>query len=181
MLSSGWISDTTYTSLATRSVSSDLKHFNALPYSEKEVKSILKLFQKYGQKADGYFLSEASEENFKKQASNYNYIHIASHSFTNDKYPALSGIAFSQPNTTALPDGQKEDGILFAGESYNLNLSKANLVVLSSCQSGLGKLINGEGFLSLSRGFLFICSSNPLPFHPLSFSHLLRSNRTGPL
>jgi len=158
ILSNEWLADTTNTELATRSVSSDFSNFNALPYSEKEIKSILKLFKKSG-KAEGYLHKEASEKNFKQEAHNYKYVHIASHSFTNDKYPALSGIAFSQPDTTIRKEN-KEDGILYAGESYNLNLSNADLVVLSSCKSGLGKLVKGEGFLSLSRGFIYSGAPN---------------------
>jgi len=160
ILSSEWISDTTGVEKNTRSISNDFKHFNALPYSEKEVKTILKLFKKSGKKGDGYFHKEATEENFKQQAPNYQYIHIASHSFANDFYPALSGIAFSQPDTTGFNPDKHEDGTLYAGESYNLDLSGADLVVLSSCQSGLGRLVKGEGFLSLSRGFLYAGTSN---------------------
>ena len=157
ILSSDWISDTTNIDLTTRSISSDLKYFNALPHSEKEIKSILKLFKKKRANVEGFFHHKANEENFKNNIRDYKYVHIASHSFTNDKYPALSGIAFSQPDTTS---GNNEDGIFYASESYNLNLSNSELVVLSSCSSGLGKLIKGEGFLSLSRGFLYSGAPN---------------------
>jgi CHAT domain-containing protein/Tfp pilus assembly protein PilF len=159
ILSNEWMADTTQTDVATRSVSADFNHFNALPNSEKEIKSILKLFKKKDGKAEGYLHKVATEENFKNKVSDYKYVHIASHSFTNDKYPALSGIAFSQPDTT-LRNENDDDGILYAGESYNLNLSNADLVVLSSCKSGLGKLIKGEGFLSLSRGFIYSGAPN---------------------
>ena len=152
MLSNKWIIDSANVNQATRSISNDLQRFNTLPHSEKEIKAILRLFKKRGQPAKGYFHTKANEENFKQKAKNYNYVHIASHSFANDKYPALSGIAFSQP---APAIHAVEDGILYASESYDLDLSGAHLVVLSSCKSGLGKLIKGEGFLSLSRGFLF--------------------------
>jgi len=160
ILSSEWISDTTKTEIATRSISSDLKHFNSLPYSEEEIKSIVKLFGKKKKKAKGYFFREANEENFKQNVSNYNYVHIASHSFANDHYPSLSGIAFSQPDTAKMNKESDEDGILYAGETYNLNIPNADLVVLSSCKSGLGKLIKGEGLLSLSRGFLYSGTPN---------------------
>ncbi len=155
IFSNEWIADTTDIELATRSVSYDLKHLNALPDSEKEINAILELFKKNGKQGIGYLHKSATEGNFKQKIPNYKYIHIASHSFTNDKYPALSGIAFSQPDTLSFSEGKNEDGILYAGESYNLNLKSADLVVLSSCKSGLGKLAKGEGFLSLSRGFLY--------------------------
>ncbi len=157
IVSNEWITDTTNTDIASRAVSSDMKHLNSLPHSEEEINSIVKLFTKSKKKAVGYFHNEANEANFINKVEDYSYIHIATHSFVNDKYPKLSGIAFSQPDTTLK---ETEDGILYAGETYNLNLSKADLVVLSSCKSGLGKLIKGEGFLSLSRGFLYSGAPN---------------------
>ncbi len=160
IVSREWISDTTTTDIATRSVSTDLSRFNSLPYSEEEVNSITKLFSKKGKKAKGYFYREANEANFKQNVQNYKYVHIASHSFANDYYPVLSGIAFSQPDTSQTTSENGEDGILYAGETYNLNIPNADLVVLSSCQSGLGKLVKGEGFLSLSRGFLYSGTPN---------------------
>ncbi|NOQ26717.1 MAG: tetratricopeptide repeat protein [Bacteroidales bacterium] len=157
IVSKDWIPDTTNTELASRSVSNNFTHFNSLPYSENEVETIVKLFTDKRKKAKGFFFKEANEENFKQNIQNYRYIHVASHSFTNDLYPNLSGIAFSQPDTSTI---YKEDGILYAGETYNLNLPKADLITLSSCKSGLGKLIQGEGFLSLSRGFLYSGTPN---------------------
>lgn len=162
IVSNDWISDTTGMELATRSVSHDFTYFNPLAFSESEVKSIVKLFTKQKKKAKGFFHKEANEENFKQNIETYKYIHIASHSFTNDLYPNLSGIAFSQPDTNYTDKRIMEDGILYAGETYNLNLSNADLIVLSSCKSGLGKLIQGEGFLSLSRGFLYAGTPNIL-------------------
>lgn len=155
-----WISDSTSTEPSTRSVSSDFKSFNSLPYSEDEINSIVKLFAKKKKEAKGYFHTQANEENFKSNIKDYNFIHIASHSFTNDKYPGLSGIAFSQPDTTEIKNEKGNDGILYSGETYGLALSNADLIVLSSCKSGLGKLIKGEGFLSLSRGFLYSGAPN---------------------
>ena len=49
---------------------------------------------------------------------------------------------------------EKNEGILFAGETYNLMLN-ADMVVLSACESGMGTLMKGEGMMELSRGFLF--------------------------
>ncbi len=160
IVSREWMTDTTNIDVATRSVSTDYSHFNTLPHSEEEIKSIMKLFSKKDKKAIGYFHKEANEENFKLNVNKYSNIHIASHSFANDNYTSLSGIAFSQPDTSKIDSGKDEDGILYAGETYNLDIPKANLVVLSSCQSGLGKLIKGEGFLSLSRGFLYSGTPN---------------------
>ena len=53
------------------------------------------------------------------------------------------------PDTTS-----SEDGVLHLGEIYNLNLN-AELVVLSACETGLGKLAGGEGMIGLARGFKY--------------------------
>ena len=99
----------------------------------------------------------ASEENFKNNASNYKYIHLATHSFIYEDKPPLSGIAFIQPKDSALK--KADDGILYSGETYNLDLN-ADLVVLSSCESGIGKLVRGEGLMALTRGFLYSGAKN---------------------
>lgn len=139
------------------SLARDRENFDELPYSEYEVREIIESFKKNGKEATGYLQKQASEENFKKQARNARYVHVASHSFANEEKPGLSGIAFSQPaDSTAI-----EDGILYSGEIYNLDLN-AELVVLSSCKSGIGKLVKGEGMLAITRGFLFASTQNIL-------------------
>ncbi len=155
-----WITDTS--NVDSRIITSDLKHFNPLPHSEKEIKSIVKLFSEKKKKAVGFFYNEADEQNFKRSIKNYDFVHIASHSFTNDFRPDLSGIAFSQPDTLNIAERKTEDGILYVSETYGLDLSEVELIVLSSCKSGLGKLRKAEGFLSLSRGFLYSGVSNIL-------------------
>ena len=52
------------------------------------------------------------------------------------------------------PDGQSREGFLRAHELYNLDLH-ADLVVLSACQTGLGKEISGEGIVGLTRGLMY--------------------------
>ena len=71
--------------------------------------------------------------------------------------PELSGIAFHEYGN----DNAPEDGILYASEVYNLNLN-AELVVLSSCESGAGKVVKGEGVMALTRGFLYAGTPNIL-------------------
>jgi len=137
-----------------RSVIIDGKKFNELKYSEWEVKSIIELFSDKKPNL-AYFYSDATEESFKANIRNYHIIHTASHSFVNENHPQISGIVFAQPTDTTSPD----DGILYAGEIYNLDLS-ADLVVLSSCESGLGKLVRGEGMMALTRGFLYSGAAN---------------------
>ncbi|MBN1782436.1 tetratricopeptide repeat protein [bacterium] len=138
-----------------RSVVVDGKRFHELRHSENEVRTIVRLFEKKDREALGYFHRKATEENFKSTASRYRIIHIASHGLIREDHPELSGIIFSQPEEPAA----SEDGILFSGETYNLDLN-ADLVVLSSCESGMGKLVKGEGLMALTRGFLSSGASN---------------------
>lgn len=126
-----------------------------LPKSRKEVKNIVQLFRKNGYEAAGHFGIDAAEANFKQEVSGYSYIHVATHGLINEEKPQLSGLVFSQRDGS----NAKDDGILYSGETYNLKLN-ADLVVLSSCESGKGKLIEGEGMMALARGFFYSGARN---------------------
>lgn len=86
--------------------------------------------------------------------SQYSIIHISTHALLNDNHPELSGIVLSLVDE----QGGTQDGFLQLYEVYNLNLP-ADLVVLSACQTALGKEIKGEGLLSLTRGFMYAGAS----------------------
>jgi CHAT domain-containing protein/Tfp pilus assembly protein PilF len=142
------------------------QRYKELTYSRQEIEAVVRLFstkQNVNTATHSAFLySAATRDAFKSEIKDYSIIHIASHSFINEAYPQLSGIVFAppvrypdNPMTTDHPD----ESILFAGEIYNLELN-AELVVLSSCESGLGKLIKGEGMLALTRGFLYSGAAN---------------------
>lgn len=85
-----------------------------------------------------------------KGLEGYRYIHLATHGFCNLEYPELSGLVFSMVDAK----GQPQNGFLRLQDIYNLNLS-ADLVVLSACQTAVGKEIQGEGVVGLSRGFFY--------------------------
>ena len=138
-----------------RAISLDGIRIQELSHSEQEVSGIIEQFKRHGRAAIGYFHAEASEENFKKLSGSYQVVHIATHGILNDEHPKLAGLIFSPPQDSIYA----EDGVLYAGETYNLNL-KADLLVLSSCESGMGKLIKGEGIMALTRGFLYSGTSN---------------------
>ncbi|HKQ79522.1 MAG TPA: tetratricopeptide repeat protein [Blastocatellia bacterium] len=82
--------------------------------------------------------------------SQYRYIHFATHGLLDSERPGLSSLALSMVDE----QGKPQDGFLRAHEIYNLNLP-AELVVLSACQTGLGKEIKGEGLVGMTRGFMY--------------------------
>lgn len=84
------------------------------------------------------------------ELSNYKFIHFATHGFFNSLQPELSGLVLSLFDD----HGKEQSGYLTANHVYNLRLN-ADLVVLSACQTGLGKEIKGEGILGLTRGFMY--------------------------
>ena len=84
------------------------------------------------------------------ELSQYRILHFASHALLNSQHPELSGIVLSLVNR----QGQPQDGFMQAHEVYNLKLN-ADLVVLSACQTALGKEVEGEGLIGLTRGFMY--------------------------
>jgi len=97
---------------------------------------------------------EASEEQFKNnELDNYKIIHFATHSIIDERRPNRSSIVL------ALDKDPEEDGFLQMREVYNIKLN-ADLVTLSSCQTGLGELIRGEGIEGINRAFFYAGSSS---------------------
>lgn len=84
------------------------------------------------------------------EIGDYKYLHFATHAIFNNEHPELSGIVLSLVNKS----GGEQDGFLKAYEVYNIKLN-ADLVVLSSCRTALGKEVQGEGLLGLTRGFMY--------------------------
>jgi CHAT domain-containing protein/tetratricopeptide (TPR) repeat protein len=82
--------------------------------------------------------------------SQYRYVHFATHGLLDTERPGLSSLVLS----TVDPDGKPQDGFLRANDIYNMRLP-AELVVLSACQTGLGKEVKGEGLIGLTRGFMY--------------------------
>ncbi len=116
-----------------------------LPGIKKEVRLISRII-----KSKVFEEEEATEYNFRKNAEQYDILHLAMHAFINDSVPAFSSLAFTQVET----DDLQKEGLLNTLDIYNLKL-KAKLAVLSACNTGTGQLRKGEGIMSLARGFLY--------------------------
>jgi CHAT domain-containing protein/Tfp pilus assembly protein PilF len=112
---------------------------DALPDSEAEVQSIAKIFH-----VNAQIGSAASEYQFKKAALNKTVIHLSTHGELNLSQPLESNIR--------LAPGQGENGLLTAEEILQMKFN-ADLVVLSACQTGLGK-VSGDGIEGLIRSFM---------------------------
>ena len=113
--------------------------FSPLPSADLEAEKLAQLM-------GGDYSAGAKESEFKQGAKNYRILHLAMHGLLNDNNPMLSAMAFSA--------NKEEDGLLQAHEIAELDLG-AELVVLSACQTGEGKLQTGEGSLSLARAFRY--------------------------
>jgi CHAT domain-containing protein len=79
----------------------------------------------------------------------YDILHLATHSLIDTRHPALSGLVLSLVDA----EGRPQDGLLRLQDLYSLHLD-AELVVLSGCQTALGKEIRGEGLVGLMHGFM---------------------------
>ena len=118
----------------------------SLPDSETEVKAIGRVLR--GLSNNIFTGNRATEENFKLKATDYRILHLATHFVPNDNQPLYSKIVLTQN------DKSEEDGYLQTYEVFNMNLN-ADLVVLSACNTALGKPRKGEGLIGISRAFLF--------------------------
>ena len=125
-----------------------------LASSEQEMRNIFSMFAKSGIKAKACLWGCANKSTFASDSiSNYKYIHLATHGFVNSEKPELSGIQFSQSSS--------DDGMMYSGDVYNLSL-KCDLLALSACETGLGKIMRGEGIVGLTRAFLYSGAANLL-------------------
>jgi len=94
-----------------------------------------------------YLSEEADVASFQEHAGRYGTLHLAMHSFADEKLEGNSFLAFSKKEG-------KTNNLLYLKDLYNLTLN-AEMVVLSSCQSGIGTFKSGEGIVSLARGFSY--------------------------
>jgi len=141
-------------SLSTRGMLLNGEYVSPLPGTELEVDAIQKEFVSKGLRTKLLLKNDATEKVIKSGIINdFRIIHLATHGFVNSEKPELSGILLAQDSTGG------QDGILYSGELYNIKL-KADLTVLSACETGLGKVRKGEGIIGLTRALLYAGSKN---------------------
>jgi CHAT domain-containing protein/Tfp pilus assembly protein PilF len=114
------------------------------PLSDRDVREVAQIMQP----ASVFTGKDATEERFKQEANRFAGIYLSTHAIVNENQPMYSLIAFAQD------DDDEEDGFLHTYEVFNLKLN-ADLVTLSACETGLGKLSRGEGLIGLTRGFIY--------------------------
>jgi CHAT domain-containing protein/tetratricopeptide (TPR) repeat protein len=124
--------------------------FTSLPEAEREVRTLAQI---YGDgRATVFVGAGAAESRFKAEAGRYNLLHLATHGVVNDANPMYSYVLL------AGDEGSGEDGRLEAWELAQMDL-KAELVVLSACETGRGRVGKGEGMIGLSWA-LFMAGSS---------------------
>ncbi|NOZ61834.1 MAG: CHAT domain-containing protein [Calditrichaeota bacterium] len=117
--------------------------FSPLPFSDFEAKKISEIYPR----ARIFRREKATEEQLFRQLADQDILHISTHGFADLKFDIFSGLILAKGENSL------NDGIL---QSYEINQVKVNprLVVLSACETGRGKNVDGEGVLGLPRMFL---------------------------
>jgi CHAT domain-containing protein/tetratricopeptide (TPR) repeat protein len=85
-----------------------------------------------------------------RNMSQFRFLHFATHGLLDSVHPELSGLVFSAVDA----HGDSQDALVRLHEIFGLSL-RADLVVLSACQTALGREIRGEGLVGLTRGFMY--------------------------
>ena len=114
-----------------------------------EAEEIGKIAKSNGSQADLWIDLNASEDNLRsRDVTNYRIIHVATHGLLDAERPQFTGVVLS------LVGNKDNDGFLRTDEIFNLRLG-APLVMLSACETGLGKEKRGEGVIGLTRAFMY--------------------------
>lgn len=149
--------------------------FSPLPGTRREITAIASVFSP--DESQTYLGIQAAEATVKSEhLRRYRYIHFATHALIDETFSSRSGIVLSMVNRGS------DDGVLRMNEIVNLEMD-ADLVTLSACQSGLGRLVRGEGMIGLTRAFFLAGASRVAvslwQVNDLSGSYLMRPFYSG--
>jgi len=148
------LSETNISQDLTRSVR-DIGFLNLrrLPFTRQEADAIMSVTPaEEGLKAVDFKASR--ELSTSPELASYRIVHLATHGLLDSEHPELSGLVLSLVDK----QGKPQNGFLGLEDVYNLDLP-VELVVLSACETGLGKEISGEGLIGLTRGFMYAGAS----------------------
>ena len=120
------------------------ERLDPLPDAENEVRQIAKY---YGTSGKALIGANATEDIWKAQAKDYRFLHLATHGVLNSARPMYSHLLLSFDGGSG-----REDGVLEAWEIMRGTLN-AEMVVMSACESGRGRISPGEGIIGLSWAF----------------------------
>ncbi|TYP93681.1 CHAT domain-containing protein [Fodinibius salinus] len=129
-------------------------NLSGLPSTLMEVDSIATKFKEAAILKE----DEVSEQRFKEmlEKNRYRYIHMATHGIIDENNPSRSGLTLSAKRK--ITASSKEDGMLRSSEIFGLDID-SDMVVLSACNTGLGKVVKGEGILGMQRSFFYAGTS----------------------
>jgi CHAT domain-containing protein len=135
--------------LAEVSVQGRPRELPRLPFSRREAMAAAS-FVPASEALVALDFDASRERALSPELAGYRIVHFATHSLLNDEHPELSGVIFSLVDRS----GRPRDGFLRLQDVYEMKLP-AEVVVLSACQTALGRPLAGEGLLGLARGFLY--------------------------
>ncbi len=118
-----------------------------LVYAQNEALAVAKTLPQ----SKVFLRNQATETAFKKYAGSFKYIHFATHGQFNPDAPLTSAVLLSKD--------VENDGMLTVDKLYSMKLDN-DLVTLSACETGLGRIANGDDVVGLTRGFLYAGSSS---------------------
>jgi CHAT domain-containing protein len=125
-----------------------------LKFNDKEVGRAAKIFS-----GKAFIGDKASISNFKGSSLSAKIVHFAGHTLIDDSIADLSGLFFSAETDEKTTESDSRGDVIYLNELLNLDMN-SGLVILSACESGTGKLVKGEGLISIGRAFRYAGSQS---------------------